>query len=137
MLWDRIDVLAYLRTYTYSHSLTLTHTYSLTHSLTSVLTSLHVQDEVYDQSIDMWGLGHILYMCLTGKHAFDDSMDTYSLTSLCKSHEPLTLTLSPSSSPSPGTSMPSMAHSLPIATTPPPPRHRELSGVEMCSGTAT
>ena len=33
--------------------------------------------ESYDASIDLWGLGHICFACLTGTAAFDDSIDLY------------------------------------------------------------
>ena len=34
-----------------------------------------LRDEPYDASIDLWGLGHILFMCVTGIHAFENSVD--------------------------------------------------------------
>lgn len=34
-------------------------------------------EQPYDASIDMWGLGHILFTSLTAIHPFDDSMDQF------------------------------------------------------------
>ena len=36
-----------------------------------------LKDEPYDASIDLWGLGHVLYYSLTASHAFDNSLDVY------------------------------------------------------------
>ena len=37
-----------------------------------------LKEESYDSSIDMWGLGHILYTALTGEHPFENNLDMYS-----------------------------------------------------------
>ena len=34
-------------------------------------------ERAYSASIDLWGLGHILFQCVTGHHAFEDSIDTF------------------------------------------------------------
>ena len=36
-----------------------------------------LREEPYDKSIDLWGLGHIIFTALTGHHAFDNSMDMF------------------------------------------------------------
>ena len=37
-----------------------------------------LREEEYSASVDLWGLGHILFQSLTGAHAFDESVDMYS-----------------------------------------------------------
>ena len=42
--------------------------------------------DTYDESIDIWGLGLIIYIMLSGKHPFEGSMDVYSDTVNAKLH---------------------------------------------------
>ncbi len=36
-----------------------------------------LKEEDYTASVDLWGLGHILYMALSGMHPFEHSLDVY------------------------------------------------------------
>ena len=49
-----------------------------------------LQELPYDASVDLWGLGHIVFMSLTGTHPFDGSMDVWG--DVCNAPKGLTFT---------------------------------------------
>ena len=40
------------------------------------------RQQTYDESIDLWGLGLILFIVLSGKHPFEEASDVYHATGL-------------------------------------------------------